>query len=157
MFSAGSGLCYSLIAPYWPAYTDALARGDRLWIAATLRKTLRRTTTFMAPACLAAIFAGRAVIRLWAGNDAVPSPLLITTMSAYFLLTVWSMNYAIVLLGIGALRVKAALGLIVAAAHIAGFYLLCPSIGLAAIPAGASAGLVVDLLVARAICRRRLQ
>jgi O-antigen/teichoic acid export membrane protein len=157
MFSAGSGLCYSLIAPYWPAYTEALARGDWTWLAATLRKTLRRTLGFMAPACVAAVLFGRSVIRLWAGKDAVPPFLLIACMSAYFLLCVWSMNYGMLLLGLGALRSRAALALIVAASHIAGFYLLSPWMGLASIPLGGSAGLMIELLAGRAICRRSLK
>ncbi|HYW45006.1 MAG TPA: hypothetical protein VE959_19245 [Bryobacteraceae bacterium] len=156
MFTAGSALCYALVAPYWPAYTEALARGDFAWIAKSLRGTLRRTMGFMVPACLAAVFLGRGVIRLWAGPSAVPSQLLMAVMSVYFLLVVWSMNYTIVLLGIGALRTRAVLAVISALAHAGGFFLLCPYIGPASFPVGGCVGVAIEILAGRAVCRRRV-
>jgi O-antigen/teichoic acid export membrane protein len=156
MFTTAAALCHAIVSPFWPACAEAAARGDHSWIAASLRRTLGRTLGFMAPACLAAALAGRQAIELWAGKDAVPSHLLLAAMSVYFLLVVWSMNYGVVLLGLGAVRVKAALGIFVAGAHIGGFYGFSSWLGTASIPIAGAIGLAVEVTVSRAVCGKLL-
>jgi len=157
LFTTAAALCYSMVMPFWPAYSEAFLRGDLEWVAASVRKTLARTVGFMAPACLGAALFGRPVIRLWAGEAAVPPPGLIAAMSVYFVLVVGSTNYGVILLAMNALRLKAALDLLVAVTHIGGFFLLAPALGTVSIPVAGGIGLAVQIAVAWAVWRRRLQ
>ncbi|MGD0013243.1 MAG: hypothetical protein ABSD56_02280 [Bryobacteraceae bacterium] len=156
LFSTGSSLCYALVSAYWPAYAESIARGDVVWIRQAVSRTLTHTLPFMAVACIGAALFGRPVVRLWAGEAAVPGELLMVSMAAYFFLVVLSMNYSTLLMGIGALRAQAALSVVVAVTHLAGFFALAPMLGMASIPIAGGAGVLFNALAARAIVYRRI-
>jgi len=157
LFGTLLGLCYGWLSPYWPAYAEAAGRGDMTWIRQAAGRNLARTLAFVAAASLAAVWLGRPSIRLWAGESAVPSQPLLVALAAYSFLQACSMNFGILLLGLGRLKTKAALGIVVTAAHILGFLLLSPRLGVAAMPVAGSAGIAFEALVSAAIAYRAVR
>ena len=145
------------MSPYWPAYAEAAGRGDVAWIRHTARQNLARTLGLLAAGALAVIWIGRPFIRLWAGDSAVPSQPLLFAMALYFMLMACSMNFGMLLLGLGRLKTKAALGIVVTVAHILGFVLLSPRLGVAALPVAGSIGIAVEALASGAIVYRALR
>jgi len=66
-----------LWAPLWPAYREALASGDVDWIKRVFFKSLKLAFLVGIPSALVLVFFGKDIIRLWVGDDVVPSMLLL--------------------------------------------------------------------------------
>jgi O-antigen/teichoic acid export membrane protein len=152
-----ANVCYLIVQPYWPALKEASVRGDWDWIRITMRRTLRIRLALMACAGVAAVIGGPAFIRLWAGEQGLPTRSLLVAMSVYSVLVAWSGNYVILLLGLGLVRIKTFLTLLVGIAHVGGFFLLAPFVGLSAIPIGGSIGVIVDALWASRAAARHIR
>jgi O-antigen/teichoic acid export membrane protein len=68
----------AIMLPLWPAYSDAKARGDYVWIRRTLFFSLRAGLFAVLLPMAGGALLGRPVIRLWVGaGTELPSPLLI--------------------------------------------------------------------------------
>jgi O-antigen/teichoic acid export membrane protein len=57
------------LAPLWPAYSEAIAKGERLWVVATLKRSLwiAAMTSTLGAAVL--ILFAKMILRLWVGSD----------------------------------------------------------------------------------------
>lgn len=77
------GLAYPHL---WAAHSEAIARGDGVWAARTLWRSLQASFAVNALLVLPLILFGREIIRLWAGPDAVPPQALIGWMGAWSLI-----------------------------------------------------------------------
>ena len=152
-----ANLCYLMVQPYWPAVREASVRGDWEWVRTALRSTLWPRLGLVTAAALAIILAGPQLIGVWAGEQAVPARSLLVAMGVYYTLVVWSGNYVVQLLGLGLVRAKTMLTLVVGAAHVAGFFLLSPTLGLSAIPVAGSLGVLADCLIASRLASRHIR
>jgi len=77
MFSVVGLLMGFVIAPLWPAYGEAFARGDIAWLKRTLFRSIVLVLSICIPANIGLIFAGRWLLRLWVGPQIDPSFLLL--------------------------------------------------------------------------------
>jgi O-antigen/teichoic acid export membrane protein len=93
-----------IIAPLWPAYGDAFARGDTDWARRTFFRSVRVVTGIWLIAAIGLGVSGKWIIRLWAGPDAVPTTGLLWAMLAYTLAHGWGMVVTYPLNGSGKLR-----------------------------------------------------
>jgi hypothetical protein len=66
-----------VLAPLWPAYGEASARGDHVWVKRTLIRSLFTGVGFAALVASILLFAGPSIIRLWVGDAITPSFLLL--------------------------------------------------------------------------------
>lgn len=83
----------ALIVPaIWPAYSEAYAKGDLPWIRSTYNRVRWLTVAALVVGCSTMLFAGRAIIRIWAGPAAVPSTTLIQLMCVWIVICVFTMN-----------------------------------------------------------------
>ncbi len=73
---------------FWPAYAEALSRGDRPWVRRSFRLNFRITLVSTAALALPLALFGRWLIDKWAGKVAVPSQSLLLWMG------IWSVIYA---------------------------------------------------------------
>jgi O-antigen/teichoic acid export membrane protein len=101
-----------IITPLWPAYGDAFARGDTEWARRAFIKSLRAVTLIWLVAAVGLGVAGKWVIRLWAGPDAVPTTPLLWAMVLYALALGWGMVVTYPLNGSGKLRPQVAAAVI---------------------------------------------
>jgi O-antigen/teichoic acid export membrane protein len=96
-----------MFASLWASYAEASARGDIEWI----RKTYTRTTWSNVAIILALLavlaLCGRWLIRIWAGEPAVPSELLLLAMSVWTMILGVTGMQSCLLGGIGRTRVQA--------------------------------------------------
>lgn len=99
-------VAYGIIsAPLWSAYTDAFSRNDMAWIKSMLAKQLY----IFAGGALVVVCLGlltRPVLVLWLGDDLGVTGILIVSMAALTLITVWNNIFAIFVNGIGKLKVQ---------------------------------------------------
>ena len=74
---------------FWPAYAEALSRGDRAWVRRSFRLNFRITIASTAALALPLVLFGRWLIDKWAGKAAVPSSALLPLWMG-----IWSVIYA---------------------------------------------------------------
>jgi O-antigen/teichoic acid export membrane protein len=72
---------------FWPAYAEALSRGDRVWVRRSFRLNFRIALLSTAALALPLVLFGRWLIDKWAGKAAVPSQALLLWMG------IWSVIY----------------------------------------------------------------
>jgi O-antigen/teichoic acid export membrane protein len=70
----------------WPAYTEAAARKDYGWIQGVFKKNLKWNLLIAISLVIALTIFGKGVIRLWAGQAAVPSFALLIWMGIWNIL-----------------------------------------------------------------------
>lgn len=71
-----------LVAQF-PAYGEALTRGDDRWIIKHFRQTLMIVALIAAAACLALAIVAKPLLALWIGKSIEPSPKLIVALAFY--------------------------------------------------------------------------
>jgi O-antigen/teichoic acid export membrane protein len=78
LFAAIGLVASTLFAPLWPAYGEALARGDLAWARRTLVRSLELTFVVCAVPAVTLALWGHEILALWVGRDLeVPSSLLV--------------------------------------------------------------------------------
>lgn len=147
IFMLVSNFCNAIARAYLGGYVEACARNDWAWIKSATWRIRRNTMALMAAAILPIVFLGPWALRVWAGKTIVPSTELLACMAVYCFLMVVTNTNTVVLLGLGHPRLKALLEVFIAAAHIAGFFLLMPRLQLLALPVAGSIGFLGDIVV----------
>lgn len=144
LFMLAQTVCNTLLGPLWPFYAEAAARGDRAWIARRFRESLVRTLPVMVGLAGGIVAFGPPVIRLWAGEAAVPTRGLLAAMAVYF--TLWTVSAITWMLanGLGLFRARALSALASGATFVLGSLGLVERLGLPAIPLAGTLAMVID-------------
>lgn len=121
------------LMPLWPAYAEALARGDVHWARAALRRSTRLSLLVSAAASLGLLLAGDTLIRLWVGASLLPPPSLMLALAAWAVTAAVGNSISMFLNGAGWLTSQAVVALVVAALALAGKVWLTPHLGVAGV------------------------
>jgi O-antigen/teichoic acid export membrane protein len=78
-----------LIAPLWPAFGEALARGDYDWIRRTIRGSLKFNLAITAITGIALVIFGRPLVQAWTLSKVVPAISLLISFAVWRLLSVY--------------------------------------------------------------------
>jgi O-antigen/teichoic acid export membrane protein len=114
-----ASLLQSLIVPsLWPAFTEAYRKRDLVWVRSTYHSINRKSLTAVGIAAVVLALAGRTVIRLWAGNLAVPSSGLLWLMAIFAFVISVTTNQSVVLTATGRLRLEAGVAVLAAIANL---------------------------------------
>jgi O-antigen/teichoic acid export membrane protein len=129
MFDAVAMIVAMYVTPLWPAYGEAITRGDVTWVRRTLVRSIAWMSLF-ALACGAVLVAfGRPILHLWAGPLVTPPLSLLAGFAVWTVLASAGSAVAAFLNGAGRLRFQvvtaiamgvAALTLKIVLAHSAG-------------------------------------
>jgi O-antigen/teichoic acid export membrane protein len=105
-------------APLWPAYGEAIARGEIPWVKRTLVRSMLATLAFVGGVSAVLILIGPHVLRLWLGTDVSSSlPLLVGLAISSVLLSVGN-AVAVFLNGANILRAQLVLACLMAVAAV---------------------------------------
>jgi O-antigen/teichoic acid export membrane protein len=78
MFNYIAILMTMVLFPLWPAYTEAIARGDTLWVKKTFLRSILLTLLIVGLPVICLIIFGVKILHLWVGPEITPSfPLLL--------------------------------------------------------------------------------
>lgn len=88
LFSLAPVLVNLFLLPLWPAYADALRRGDILWAQRMVSRSFLVSILITGIPSLILILFGRDLVRIWAGAEVQPSLMLLIGMG------VWTVTYA---------------------------------------------------------------
>jgi O-antigen/teichoic acid export membrane protein len=72
--------------PMWPAYGEAMTRGDLGWVKRTLRRSFMAAVAVSVVAAAALSVGGRMVLELWVGRAVEPTPLLLVALTVWMII-----------------------------------------------------------------------
>ena len=102
-----------LLGPLWPAYTEAKARGDVVWIAATYKKSLWLTFVFSVIPTLSFSLWGRWALHLWSKKPVASfDPWLIFLLCVWTAVTSYSQTVALLLNALQKIKGQATYGIV---------------------------------------------
>jgi O-antigen/teichoic acid export membrane protein len=87
LFGLAPTLVSLLLYPLWPAYGEALARGDLAWVRRALKFSTAISLAVTGTASVALLIFGREVLRLWVGSQVDPSFWLLAGFAAWAVLS----------------------------------------------------------------------
>jgi len=105
MFSVFTVIQSLLLAPLWPAYSDAYQRGDLDWIRTKIKQQIKISLTLFIGACMLAV-AGPIIVKLWIGDEVIASQTLYYLFAVFILFSVWSNVFAYFVNAINRLNVQ---------------------------------------------------
>jgi O-antigen/teichoic acid export membrane protein len=119
--------------PLWPAYGEAIARGDLAWV----RRTLRRTTALGVAATTGSsaflVLAGREVLRAWLGPVFDPPFMMLLGMGLWAIVNTAFSSIAMLLNGATVVRFQVVVASIMAATSIVASIMLARQFGVTGI------------------------
>jgi len=77
-----------VVIAQWPAYGEAQARGDSLWIRKTFLRTLSTALALSAVYAFCLALFGKGIVEVWAGPAVIPSTVLLYGMCTWSVLAV---------------------------------------------------------------------
>jgi O-antigen/teichoic acid export membrane protein len=107
-----------LVPTLWPIYAEANARGDLQWIRSAYVRTRRLTLTIVATGCVSMLFAGKVVIRFWAGQAAVPGTHLLHLMCVWMFILAITLYQSCLMGAVNRVQRQALFTIIAAAANL---------------------------------------
>jgi O-antigen/teichoic acid export membrane protein len=148
-----------VLKPAWPAYAEARARGDAVWIRATFRRSVWLTlgTSTLIGAILVVI--GPSIIVTWVGTDeiGVPHRSLMVALAVWSVLASLGGAYAMFLNGMDVIRFQAVAGITTGVVAIVAKLILTSRTGVSGVVWGMNfAQAFFFLLPSTIVIRRRL-
>ncbi|WP_009633330.1 MATE family efflux transporter [Synechocystis sp. PCC 7509] len=70
----------AFLAPFWPAYCEALAKKDTNWIFQTFKKSIFLSLLWSCPMGILLLYLAPKIIQVWIGSESVPKESLIIAM-----------------------------------------------------------------------------
>jgi len=130
--------------PLWPAYREAIVRGDAYWVRQTFRRSLRLVLVISVPFSVVLVVFGIPLIRLWVGTTIQPSFALILGLGIWTVMAGVGNAFAMLLNGAQAMRPQVIMATLMAVSNIALSVWLAQRIGVA--------GVVWGSIVAFGVC-----
>jgi O-antigen/teichoic acid export membrane protein len=118
LFLVAPALAAAVLLPLWPAYGEAIGRGDHAWVRSTLRRSLVVSTAGVAVASAALVVLARPVLSVWAGSVAAPSTSLLLALATWAVVSTASMALAMWFNGAGIVRLQVVVSLVMAASNL---------------------------------------
>jgi O-antigen/teichoic acid export membrane protein len=97
----------SYSAALWPAYREAVARRDMVWVKRTLLKSVVVTLALTGALCGTLVIWGDSILGVWVGSDVVVSLLMWIGLAIWTMVTALGLVMNAFLLGINAIRFQA--------------------------------------------------
>ncbi len=132
------------LTPLWPAYREALERGDGAWVSRTVGSSVAISLAANMAWSVALVLLGPAVLHWWVGPSVSASLGLRLGLAGWATLTGLGGPFAMFLNGAGALRFQAACAWLMAIASLGLCFVLIPRLGVA--------GAAYAMVLAQAVC-----
>ncbi len=137
MFSIITMLLMMLLSPLWPAYGEAIARGDHNWVKSALQRAIIVSASASIVLSTTLVLAGPWLIRLWVGPQIQPSMLLLVGLAAWKIAEATCATLSIYMNGANMLMTQVVISTICGIAMVLTKVVLIRHIGAAGIPWGA--------------------
>ena len=151
-----------ILPPLWPAYSEAKAKGDWVWIRRTLNRSIFAVLGLTIVPMAAVSYFARDLLRLWTGAHGassviLPSGLLVGMLFVWNALVVMQQPFGFMLAGLSEVRRVTVYSVCTAVTSVALMFLLGPRFGLTGIVAGLIAAICISLTGCAVEARRLLR
>ena len=136
LFSVSLLLADVALVPLWPAYGEAIARGDHSWVRQTLRRSMAVTAAAALVLATLLVVFGNAVIALWVGPEMIASGSLLLGLAAWTVVAAVGTSAAMYLNAANRIGVQLACAAVMIPASLALKVALVRSLGSAGVPWG---------------------
>jgi len=133
MSSLGPVLLSMFLIPLWPAYGEAIVRGDSQWVRTTFRRSIAIGLSVNVPYALLLMFYGNVAIHLWVGNKITASFMVLVAFAIWTMMNSFSGAMAALLNGANAMRFQAVCAVLMACLNLLLSIILTKSIGLSGV------------------------
>lgn len=106
MFSIIALVFSMALLPLWPAYGEALTRGDHDWIKTTLIRSLKLSLAFSFVLSMMLVLLGPELLRWWVGNQVQPSAMLLLGFGVWAVMDAVGNALAMFLNGMNVVRMQ---------------------------------------------------
>jgi O-antigen/teichoic acid export membrane protein len=104
MFSLVTLPVTMFLVPFWPAYAEAVSRGDHLWIKRTLFRTLFGVLLFASVASAVVLAASNRLILWWIGPQIHPPFVLLLGFAIWTVMSCYANTLGVFLNGVSVIR-----------------------------------------------------
>lgn len=136
-----------VLSPLWPAYREAVTRGDQQWVRKTFFRSLRFSTALGLPLSAALVVVSPPILRAWVGSGIAPSPSLLLAMAAWSSVNCIAGAFMMYLNGINAMRFQVITSLTMMGANLALSILLTRLIGIPGPALGSAISVAVCVVI----------
>lgn len=92
-----------MLAPLWPAYSDAYQRGDLVWIQSNIKQQIKiALVLFVGAFVMAAV--GPVIVKIWIGGEVSAPYTLYLLFSVYVVFSLWNNIFAVFINATGFLK-----------------------------------------------------
>jgi O-antigen/teichoic acid export membrane protein len=137
------------IGPLWPAYGEAIARGDVAWVRRAFFSSLWLTLGITVPLCTLLAFAGPWILRVAVGKSLNTPILLLITLAVWGVVNAVSNVTAMLLNGAGILKAQTVLVVVASATNLALSIFFTHRLGVAGVCLGS---ILSQLFITLPIC-----
>jgi O-antigen/teichoic acid export membrane protein len=95
-----------ILAPLWPAYSDAYQRGESEWIKNSVKQQIKFSCVLFIGALFLALI-GPFIVKIWIGDKVTVDGELFFLFSIFIIVSVWNNVFGVVLGAIGKVRLGA--------------------------------------------------
>ena len=118
LFILLSTVASMFVVPLWPAYGEALGRGDLKWVRATFYHSLGYSILTFGPVALALAVLGKLIVRIWVGTQVQPTYALLSGMALWTIITVAGNAVFMFLCGVNKLKVQVIVSIVQSIANV---------------------------------------
>lgn len=147
MFALITSVVMLAVTPLWPAYGEAIARGDHAWVRRALARSIRLAMLAAALASLVLIVFGREISAVWVGTGISVPILLLVCLGIWKTIEAGGNTLTVFLNGAGQLKLQLLLLIPMAIASIALKIVLVKPLGLPGIAIGMAAAYVAFVVI----------
>lgn len=144
-----------VVSPLWPAYTEALARGDIAWTRRTLNRSVALVVAVACPLSLLLGLAAPTLVTAWVGDVVRPGPDLLLALAFWAVVMTLSNAYAMFLNGAGILRPQVIASSVMMVANLGASIELAKHLGAAGVVWGTVGTQVCFFVVPATVYMRR--
>jgi O-antigen/teichoic acid export membrane protein len=106
------------VVPLWPAYGEAMGRGDLPWVRATFYHSLGYSILAFGPMALALAAFGKLIVRVWVGTQVQPTYALLWGMALWTIIAVAGNAVFMFLCGVNKLKIQVVVSILQSIANV---------------------------------------
>ena len=133
MFSLITLLLAMVLAPLWPAYGEAIVRGDSHWVRKTLTRSVGTAVAVAAVLSACLVLAAPGLLFAWVGNAVAPSLLLLVALGVWKTVEAGGSALAVFLNGAQIVRAQIVMAVLTAGSALLLKMTLVPRIGVSGV------------------------
>jgi O-antigen/teichoic acid export membrane protein len=134
MFAMISVMIIMLVSPLWPAYGEAIARGDTLWVRRSLKRSLLFVFTVSSAAAVLLLLFSVPLLGWWVGTGVHPPMLLLVGLAVWTVMECCGNTLGVFLNGLGLIHFQIGIACVFGAACLAAKIYFTRHFGIVALP-----------------------